>query len=73
MPRKSSLTYQESRVLSLAEEGTAVRVIWNDEGTVPWKKKKKKILLLPKEESGDFEQQEMYIKEKRNNVIKKQV
>lgn len=55
MPRKSSLTYQESRVLSLAEEGIAVRVIWNDEGTVPWKKKKKK-LLLPKEESGDFEQ-----------------
>lgn len=42
MPRKSSLTYQESQVLSLAEEGTAVRVIWNDEGTVPWKKKKKK-------------------------------
>ena len=72
MPRKSSLTYQESWVLSLAEEGTAVRVMWNDKGTVPCKTKKK-ILLLPKEESGDFEQQEMYIKEKRNNAIKKQV
>ena len=72
MPRKSSLTYQESLVLSLAEEGTAIRVMWNDEGTVPWKKKKK-ILLLPKKESRDFEQQEMDIKEKRNNAVKKQV
>lgn len=60
MPRKYSLTHQESWVLSLAEEGTAIRVMWNDEGRVPWKKKKK-ILLLLKEESGDFEQQEMDI------------
>lgn len=52
MPRKSSLTYQESLVLSLAEEGTAIRVMWNDEGTVPWKKKKKKYSSYQKKKVG---------------------
>ena len=52
MPRKYSLTHQESWVLSLAEEGIAIRVMWNDEGRVPWKKKKRNTPLTERRKWG---------------------